>query len=272
MFTFLNDSKKYVYHYTSIDTAVDYILKDETLLVSCYNKTNDPKETKDWFFIPGSNHGRCLDKYTPEYLSKIMNPVIKEATHVICFTKDEVLTGNVDDMARRGFCKPRMWAQYGDKHKGVCLIFDFEELSEAFHERFCEYNYDSNNVTYKDRDIAEIQMDQTYVVNVDALEDFGHIDYARAHAAKFKQRLFFEKASDWSNENEYRWVLFDFDGNLPPKFSFKSSLKGIVFGADCDETMIQKVVKASLKLHLQYQQLRWRNCAPWFNFERTKWV
>ncbi|WP_318468306.1 DUF2971 domain-containing protein [Photobacterium leiognathi] len=132
MYTFLNDSKKYVYHYTSVDTAVDYILKDETLLVSCYNKTNDPKETKDWFFIPGSNHGRCLDKYTPEYLSKIMNPVIKEATHVICFTKDEVLTGNFNDMARRGFCKPRMWAQYGDKHKGVCLIFDFKELSEAF--------------------------------------------------------------------------------------------------------------------------------------------
>ena len=272
MFAFHKNAKQYVYHYTNAETAINHILKDETLLVSCYNKTNDPKETKDWLFISGSNFGKCLKKYTPEYLSKIMNPVIKETTHVICFTKDEVLTGNAEDMPKRGFCKPRMWAQYGDKHRGVCLIFDFNELSDAFHDRFHEYNYDSNNVLYKDRDISEIQLDPAYVVNIDNLEDYGQLSYARSHAAKFKQRLFCEKASDWSNENEYRWVLFDYEEDLPPTFHIKKSLKGIVFGADCDEDTIRKVVKASLKLEPQYQQLRWRNCTPWFNFERSNWI
>ncbi|WP_457937022.1 DUF2971 domain-containing protein [Aeromonas veronii] len=266
MFTFQKESTKYIYHYTKADVALDFILKNSNLRLSKFNATNDPKESKDWFFIPGTNEGRCLDKYTPEYLSKKMNPDLKEKTSLICFTKDKILSGNhLEDMPLRGFCKPRMWAQYAANHSGVCLIFDESLFSKFFHEQFNDKTYSCRDVIYCDRKISDVAMEQAFIVNVDHLERRGD-DYVFDHLMKFQNRLFFEKASDWSSEDEYRFVIFDCLEQL--YFNYKTSLKGIVFGENCSNDMIREIVQSTKMLGLQYQKLSWRNCAPWLDFAR----
>lgn len=267
MFTSQKDCTQYIYHYTKADTAIDYILKNKNLRLSKFNTTNDPKESKDWFFIPGTNENRNLDKYTPEYLSTIMNPDLKEKTSLLCFTKDKILSGNhLEDMHLRGFCRPRMWAQYAANHSGVCLIFDFNLFDKLFHEQFQDKTYTRDNVKYFDRKISDISMDQTFIVNVDHLEKRGVYEYTFDHLMKFRNRLFFEKASDWANEDEYRFVVFDCGDQL--FMNYKSSLKGIVFGENCSEKHIKDIVDCSRKMGLQYQKLSWRNCAPWLDFAR----
>lgn len=182
MFIFQNNSKQYIYHYTTADTAINFILKNGNLRLSPYTNTNDPKETKNWFFSAGTNENRPLDKYSSEYLSKIMNPTLKECTRVLCFSKDSPLTGNhIEDMPQRGFCKPRMWAQYAGNHTGLCLIFDFEVFTKIFHEKFSEYSYKYDNVNYQDRLLPEVQLDQAFMVNIDHLEKVGNKDYAYDH-------------------------------------------------------------------------------------------
>ena len=42
-----------VYHYTTAETARDHILRNKTLKLGTYAKTNDPKETKTWQFNLG---------------------------------------------------------------------------------------------------------------------------------------------------------------------------------------------------------------------------
>jgi len=270
LFTFQKDSAEYIYHYTKSETAIDFILKNKNLKFSPFSKTNDPKETKEWFFIPGTNEGRELSKYTPEYLSERLNPTFKESTSLLCFSKDKELTGNhLEDTPKRGFCKPRMWAQYGGNHTGICLIFNFERFTKLFAEKFSNKTYTFDHVNYQDRLLADIQQEQAYMVNVDHLEKRGK-DYCYDHLLKFNKRLYFEKATDWENENEFRFVIFECDEEL--YFEYQNSLSGILFGQDCEEADIKKIVELTKTSGLQYQKLKWRNCTPWFEFERTKWL
>lgn len=46
MFQFFTEDSKYLYHYTSIEKALDFILKDRTLMFNSLRGTNDPKESK----------------------------------------------------------------------------------------------------------------------------------------------------------------------------------------------------------------------------------
>ena len=271
MFTFQKDSAEYIYHYTKSETAIDFILKNKNLRFSPLSKTNDPKETKEWFLIPGTNEGRDLKKYTPEYLSKRLNPYFKDSTSLLCFSKDKELTGNhLDYTPKRGFCKPRMWAQYAGNHTGVCLIFNFERFTKLFAEKFSNKTYTFDNVNYHDRLLADIQLEQAFTVNVDHLEKRGDKDYCYDHLLKFTKRLYFEKAKDWENENEFRFAIFECDDEL--YFEYQNSLSGILFGQDCVESDIKKIVELTKNSGIQYQKLRWRNCTPWFEFERTKWL
>lgn len=269
--TFQKDSAKYIYHYTKAETAIDYILKDGTLKFSPFNKTNDPKESKNWFFIPTSNEGRDLTKYTPEYLSELLNPYFKNSTQLLCFSTDGVLTGNhLVDTPQRGFCKPRMWAQYGGNHTGVCLIFDYAKLNAIFLKTFSKITYKLDYVNYKDRNISEIQMAPSFIINIDHLEKRGPKDYAYDHLLRFQERLYFEKAQDWSNESEFRFAIFERSDTT--MLQFQNSLAGIIFGENCSEADISKIAKLVQGQGVILQQLKWRNCTPWFDFNRTKWL
>lgn len=271
MFEFQKDSSQYVYHYTKAETALNYILKDKTLKFSLFNSTNDPKESKDWFFSAGTNENRGLTKYSSDYLSGIMNPRIKSTTHLLCFSKDKELSGqHLYDIQKRGFCKPRMWAQYGGNHTGVCLIFDFNTLSRIIVNSFSQKTWRADHVLYKDRLLTEIQTDPAFIVGIDQLEDWGEEEYAFSHSQQYAKRLFFEKAADWQNEDEYRWVVFDTSNEI--LLNYQNALKGIMFGEYCSEESIKDIVQITKSAGLKYQKLKWRNCTPWYDFGRQKWA
>lgn len=262
------DPERYLYHYTKAETAIDFILKDKTIKLSNYTNTNDPKESKNWFFVPITYQGRNLKKYTPENLSKIINPILKNRTNLICFSKDKQLTGNhVNDMNNRGFCKPRMWAQYGDNHKGVCLIFDMNIFSSVFHEQFNRKASAQGRVQYRDQTIAEQANDPAFMVNIDQLEELGVSSYLYNHVRSHKSRLFFEKATDWSNEDEFRFIIFNSENDVI--MDYRDSLHGIVFGENCTEEHIRTIVNLTMGRGLFKQKLSWKNAAPWFEFDRV---
>lgn len=271
MFTFQENSSQYIYHYTGSQTAIEFILPNGNLRLSSYAKTNDPKEFKEWFFIPGTNEGENLNKYTSAYLSNVMNPILKHSTNLLCFSKDKKLSGDhLEDTSKRGFCKPRMWAQYGGNHTGVCLIFDYKKFTQIFHEKFKDKTYTFDHVEYRDRVIADIQMEPAFIVNVDYLKKLGEDNYAYSHGQKFSKRLFFEKATDWANEDEFRFIVFDCKEQL--YIEYQRSLAGILFGQNCSDGDISKMVNLTKGKGLEYQKLNWRNCTPWFDFGRTKWL
>lgn len=269
MLTGVTDSSKYIYHYRSADTAIKYILPEGKLRLGKYNCTNDPKEVKEWKFNLAGSKGLDLPVQEWDVLSKWLSDELKSQTRVLCFSRDEAgLTGNhMLDICKRGFCKPRMWAQYGGNHTGVCLVFDKDKLIKNLESQYgAGCLIISGDVQYRDRLIAEdFHHDQQYLINLDALDALGKSMYPEAHVRTHFQRLFFEKMTDWRAENEWRCVLFSkTDEEL--FLDYKDSLVGVIFGNDASAECITEVKRLNQGRGLSYQAVRWKNCVPWYDF------
>ena len=251
---------------------VDHILPENRIKAGRYITTNDPKESKSWQFSAGTNENINLGEYDLTELSIQMTKGLKHSTNVMCFSMDRTLTGDhTKDINNRGFSRPRMWAQYSDNHKGVCIIFDRLKLQNAFLPLEIEAQIYGGVVEYRNRSPFSEINSSPYTVNADFLDRYGEEKYLRDHIFTHHRRLFFEKCLDWRDEVEYRFVIFG-KNECDIYVDFKDALLGVVFGADCSEEVIKNVTNQSRsqKRELWFEQLIWKGCAPWYSF-RLVW-
>ena len=193
----------FVAHYTSLDTAVRYILPAYKIRVSSVGILNDPYEnTADWIQSEATL-GFNFDFQKSVSLSKIKQKAINHIK-VFSTTAFEEQSDNYD-ITKHIYCRPRMWAQYGDNHKGVCLIFDKNELEKAF-SLLNPIAIKSNKVDYPPfMESTDCNIDPSKFRSI--LNDPHELYEALNHNYIMEHR-FFRKHSDWKNENEYRWLLF----------------------------------------------------------------
>jgi hypothetical protein len=147
-------------HYTKRETALEKILLNKTIRLGKLGLTNDPKETKTKSIQVLSD---VSDRGHIDYrkIAKYAEMVTKNEWKVFCLTKS---LPPVPERTRQdiylnyfsnGYNRPRMWAQYGENHSGVCLVFDGNRLSEKFeslkdkkHTVFHgSVSYDSHDIT-----------------------------------------------------------------------------------------------------------------------------
>ncbi|EUJ25050.1 hypothetical protein PGRAN_04215 [Listeria grandensis FSL F6-0971] len=147
-------NEKLAYHFTSVDTAVKYILPNNTIMMNNFNKVNDPKESKDWpfnFYSITSDQGRNFSKT----LFSKARTYLNEHIFMTCFKVEEEEQYLDDYTQNRAFFDMRMWNEYGDKHKGVMLAFDFDLLESAYSDTGelmysgpVRYTYDLTNIDW----------------------------------------------------------------------------------------------------------------------------
>ena len=268
---------KYLYHYTKCETAIDFILKNNTFRLNNYNKTNDPKEVKDWQFNIGSNEGADLSKYCMNELSAWLTKELKEKTRLLCFSQDtDPLSGNhMIDIFNRGFCKPRMWAQYGDNHKGVCLVFDRNKLTHQINDQLAHKHLVlASHVKYRNRNVIPnlfASDDQQYSIDIDHLQKHGKEQYVAHHLSTHVERLFFEKMNDWSGESEWRYIVFS-DSETDLYVNYGNSLVGVMFGNDTEEDDIISVMNMTNRTGVRHMGLKWKNCSPWYDYENLRYT
>jgi Protein of unknown function (DUF2971) len=272
----VTDSEKYVYHYTSAEVAADFILKSGTLKLGRYIGTNDPKEYRDWNFSIGTNSSRDLRKYSMDSLSRWLSNELKRTAKLACFATDTgpLKGGFVDlDIYKRGFSKPRMWAQYGNRHQGVCLVFDRALLDQRIRETSpAKAQVIAGKVIYADAPLLPtFGAPNPHQINVDVLEDLGAEAYVALHLKTYGHHMFFEKSQDWRDEGEFRWVVFTTaDSDLFVEFD--DALVGIMFGDSTSEKTVQDIMDMTEKLKLTYMGLKWRNSAPSFDMANLRFV
>jgi len=81
---------EYLYHYTSLETALEYILPSEKIRLSSFDKCNNPLEYK------------------------MINNIVCKKTKVLYFSQDNKikllnLREHVNIELSRGYARPRMW-------------------------------------------------------------------------------------------------------------------------------------------------------------------
>jgi hypothetical protein len=270
-------SEKYLYHYTTMEAAIDHIITSRTLKMGKYTETNDPKESKCWQFSLGTNESRDLGQYNTSELSEWLSSALKGKAKLACFSMDaEELSGShMEDIFNRGFSKPRMWVQYADEHTGVCLVFDRQRLTDAITSGiFDEDAVLHGPVMYLNRSIVRRLFspdDQQYTINIDYLDRVGREAYVDAHMRSHYKRLFFEKMADWRDESEWRCVVFS-ETEEDLYVDYKDSLVGVMFGENSDERAIQGLIDATESWGIRYMGLKWKNCSPWYDYGNLRYA
>jgi Protein of unknown function (DUF2971) len=267
----VTSANQYIYHYTPCAKPT---LQSRTLKFGMYIRTNDPKESKDWEFDLGTNENADIGRYDMQALGAWLSAQLKANARAACFSLDTPpLSGNhLSDIFKRGFCKPRMWAQYAARHTGACLVFDFQKLHWLVEEQFpSPFLVIGGPMQYVDRDVIR-RMDETaYTINIDYLERMGKTEYVKWHLLAYYKRLFFEKMTDWRDEREFRWMIFGSQtDDLYVKF--EDALVGIVFGEESDESEVSEIMKMTSDMSIHYTGLKWKNCSPWYDFGNLKYL
>jgi Protein of unknown function (DUF2971) len=259
-------AEQWVYKYMSAKTAINYVLSNATLRMNPLALMNDPRESKQWKFNISSPNDfeEPPSDVTQRWFQKIQ-VAMTNWPKLYCVSMDDPrYIGSPYSEFGRGFLKPRMWAQYGDNHKGVCLVFDKALLNDAISKAGCDEAI--NGKVYYDF-VGDIARVPTYFM----LKDSDHVDFdlpklqQRGEDEIFDQMkavsslIFFAKHQDWAAENEYRWIVIRKD-DQPIDFPFKNSLVGVVIGQDAEPDSEAEIVNLGNKFGIPVVKYYWSNC------------
>lgn len=215
--------KDIIYHYTSAETAIQHILFSDSLRLSPRLRSNDPIEKKG-FSIGGmttqldDEKSRALFKRTDgdaKFINDKIDDLVRNAKQ-LCFCENYYSPGEFA-LDHYGFLKPRMWDQYGENFRGVCLAYSKSKLLED--NKITHYG----NVKYIDYSILQTNFD---TINHDSLDGIRKNEYIN-NVMKRVDETFFQKHKDYRDEREFRFL--NFSSNEYEFISTKDALVGIFF-------------------------------------------
>lgn len=185
-----------LYHFTSLDTLLKYILPTKTLKSNSLGKMNDPRESHDWAF---GSVNLPLEELFPGYYS--------DKTHIDCqlkfgrIVKDRLQVVCFSGAQKKGWNNEMMWAHYGDEHKGVCLEFNEEKLIQAIKLSFPNSKFQIRDVNYerKRKDKPWVHWDS----------GISHDDNLTNFLEVLSRDVIFSKSHFWKLEDEKRLVFLN---------------------------------------------------------------
>ncbi len=250
-------------HYTSSAVAFEEILPRRQLRFSPYGRMRDPTEFKPWTFTAAffsevfTNEAEEADTYRLAH--EALNEK-KYQTKLLALTKDaeEAFdSGLKETLFSRAWARARMWEQYGEDHRGTCLVFDRDrlrqELSDDLQAADISWSLDGE-VSYTVAGLAGksgqvgIHLDQ-FKLNP---WDQAVSNFLRAHA----DDLFLLKTLDWNSEHEYRFLAQRPDDNYLMA-TFEKALVAVVVGAEFPDWQVAGAQKLCSSLNTKLFRLKW---------------
>lgn len=193
------NGNEYLFHYTSYLSALGILLSQQMRLGSLANM-NDPLEFQDHRKEGLVFNGNISDEECYSKIKEYENAVIKKqnAVRLVSFSMD-LSSRNHDDCYNnlsKGWARSRMWAQYADNHKGVCLVFDKNNLLESFRKEFTA-------------DLCETYCREVrYTNNLEPLKN-ALWKSCKSLLSSDKIDFLFQKCKDFRDEQEFRLLLIN---------------------------------------------------------------
>lgn len=224
-----------IFHYTKLETAIEKILPKNRLRFSSFENVNDPIEiisrSISIYWENNEINGEHVDNIKYE---DIVNTIRLEESKLLCFSmnnSDIRFGGNSvldrDNFFESGFFKLRMWDQYGNNHKGLCIALSKSQLEKDMCVNYDNYIWKSGAVSYNNSVLKAREAYQIKANNhlIDDFKNYFLSDYLEENYAK----LYFTKIKDWQNENEYRLLLIGLSGE-EYYLNIKNSIRAIFCG------------------------------------------
>ena len=244
-------------HYTTSSAVFEHILPSGRLRLSPYRLMRDPIENKD--ILPSiSWHGDPPDADRAIATVYSHLTMVRDRMRVLSFTRDADERGEhpAFDCC---WSRPRMWEQYGDAHRGACLLFHRPTLERAIHETWSRKRTYLRNVDYTREGIAGSAARSLIDQRI-----FEGQELARAVAEYVEHRhdaLFFLKSDDFATEYEYRVVLAAGDDDYA-YIEYHNALVGVVVGERFPAWQRSAASAACSKQGLRLGRMHWEHGRP----------
>lgn len=252
---------KFVYHYTRSQILIEKILPSLTLQMGLFENLNDPRESRTWPFKFYSRSPAGNSLFTPSLFAEATNNITQKTIVLCCSKDDPAIDEGVDNRAiRSGYGHPRMWAQYAEQHRGVCVVLDQELLHARIASHFNPENLFSGTLQYLNTVQGPVSSDPVGPYDLFYLEDYvrdGMAGVMENHIRRFNRELFFTKHQDWRDESEYRWIA-RVTKSAPTLIDIRDSLNAVILGHDCPGDVAAKVVDLCKITRTPVYQLHWQ--------------
>lgn len=234
---------------------MEKILATKMIRMSRYDLLNDPKESKATYTYGGLPSKEIYDLELIAEFSKR----IRTYTKLLCFSKDIRVRQKYDTnnpYNGKGFNHPRMWAQYGDGNRGICLVFDRQSLINEIGKientkPLCD------KISYSTKYLDDLAFYETpYNIDMNELLAKGNEKYYQHHMRQNKRVYFFSKHTDWKDEAEYRIVLLGSSSN-DILLKVNSSLKAIIVGSEFPEVYLPSLGNICKNMSIDAYRVNW---------------
>ena len=245
------DPKRLLYHYTPLAT-LDAIARSESLRLGPLHKTNDPRESEPWDLQVFYTQTFAMRGAVTDLTTRANN--YRRHTKLICFGSDEDAEPHDERMERffnpqrrRGYLRPRMWAQYADSGTGACLILDRQAVDRQLGDAL-------KSSTMRDR-VGPCRTFNGYVDYIDSADasmEAGSLGFLMDAEYSLEKVIFDDawihggflvKDPDWASEHEYRWGLVTVAGGSDATRSLDEllipagdTIVGLVLGLRADDS------------------------------------
>lgn len=253
-----------IFHYTRASVALEKILFDGRFRLSLLKDTNDPSEYKfrllnmiGWS-LPPEVEKRCSEAHPVfdriiSMESRIMSFCSNSLPEIILDTKETIK----DTIANRnGWNKSRMWAQYGENHRGICLVFSKKAIVAEVTD--IRGRVIANNIQYKTRPGIS---HHAYTLNGNQLIEVGVEEYCYNHIIQHAATLFFIKNIDYRDESEYRVVVFDPEHKYE-YIDINKSIRGIIVGDRTPKVYFPLIRRLADRYGIEYRRAYWERGTP----------
>lgn len=248
-----------VFHYTRKSIALEKILFDDCLKFSSFANANDPYEYKDKMIGDG---GWGWEKVRDEAdrTCEVLDKLLKDVSFISCCAN----TFEQDSLKIHGFLRSRMWSQYGESHKGVCLVLSKEKLINLIREKYKDemYLFYQADVDYKEYLNANSGHD-SIEINSDSFEGKTLSSIAIDHIEKYQRELLFSKQLDYIDEHEHRIVALRKEHGIgsivSPECKVSKCLIGVILGDRFPDVYMPVIDKLSKDMGFEYRNLHWES-------------
>ncbi|MEZ8842795.1 DUF2971 domain-containing protein [Vibrio splendidus] len=253
-------SEDALFHFTSKETALEYILFNRTLLMGEFSGTNDPQEYKPKLTgaIGGGweeHHNKKVDDATSS-----IDQLLRVKSKFLSLCQNDIVDGN---LRAHGALKSRMWAQYGDNHKGACVVLSKAKLIDQLKAQLkANYRIHYSDVRYEEPDLNR----NIPCLNIDGseLDSLSSSEIAINYVNKYIEELFFTKQPDYKDEMEFRYVATPTSlesVSVPIYIDLLKCVHSVILGDAFPKVYQPTILNLAQQLSIPIKKLHWEHHA-----------